>query len=122
MAYLLTWMPKSVFSRIMFRSMSPLDICNMSKDWTIRSDTVPFPEPGAPMIRACSNLFVDDIFFFLLAIFHSNDFFCYVVVFPAIVSTKLTFGTHNFYPIATFLLPGNLINYNTYITLAYLTF
>lgn len=52
--YLSTWMPRSVFSRIMLRNTSPLDMCSMSNDRTMRSDTVPLPEPGAPMIRACS--------------------------------------------------------------------
>lgn len=52
--YLLTSTPSSVLSRIIFRSMSPLDTCNMSNDRTMRSDTVPFPDPGAPMIRARS--------------------------------------------------------------------
>lgn len=52
--YLFTRTPRSVFSRIMLRNTSPLDMCSMSNDRTMRSDTVPLPEPGAPMIRACS--------------------------------------------------------------------
>lgn len=50
--YLFTWTPISVFSRIMFLKMSPLDTWSMSNARTMRSDTVPLPEPGAPMIRA----------------------------------------------------------------------
>lgn len=71
--YLFTWAPSSVFSRIMFLSMSPLDICNMSNDRTIRSDTVPFPEPGAPMISACS-LFITTIFLFCFRIVKIQGF------------------------------------------------
>lgn len=52
--YLSTCTPRSVFCRIMLRNTSPLDMCSMSNDRTMRSDTVPLPEPGAPMIRACS--------------------------------------------------------------------
>lgn len=54
--HLSTWTPSSVFCRIMFLSRSPVDMCIMSNERTMRSDTVPFPEPGAPMISARSLL------------------------------------------------------------------
>ena len=41
-----------VFASMFVLSMSPLEICFSPKLLVMRSDTVPFPEPGGPIITA----------------------------------------------------------------------
>ena len=56
----LAFKPTSVPSLIWDRSTSPLDKCVTLKVLTMRSDTVPLPDPGGPMMRARTGF--DDMF------------------------------------------------------------